>query len=76
MALTARPSSSASRRQAERLDEARDALSKPIAVGHGSFNMYVRTRVPWHRAADHRHMLEGPRKAGWREQETRPERFG
>lgn len=46
MALTARPSSSASRRQAERLDEARDALSKGIVVGNSSFDMFVRTRVP------------------------------
>jgi hypothetical protein len=30
--------------------------------------MYVRARVPWHRAEDYEHMLEGLRKAGWREE--------
>jgi adenylate cyclase len=30
--------------------------------------MYVRRRVPWQRPEDHAHMLEGLRKAGWREQ--------
>jgi len=29
-----------------------------------AFDMYVRQRVPWHRPADHAHMLEGLRKAG------------
>jgi adenylate cyclase len=29
--------------------------------------MFVRRRVPWHRPEDHAHMLEGLRKAGWRE---------
>jgi hypothetical protein len=27
--------------------------------------MYVRARVPWHRAEDYEHMLDGLRKAGW-----------
>ena len=52
--------------QLGRGDEARDALDKAIAIGGGSFDMYVRARVPWHRAADYEHMLDGLRKAGWR----------
>jgi hypothetical protein len=27
--------------------------------------MYVRERVPWHRAEDYEHMLDGLRKAVW-----------
>ncbi len=52
--------------QTGRADEAREALDKAIAVGGGSFDMYVRERVPWHRAEDYEHMLDGLRKAGWR----------
>ena len=51
--------------QAGRVGEARDALNKAIAIGSGSFDMYVRARVPWHRAEDYEHMLDGLRKAGW-----------
>jgi hypothetical protein len=29
------------------------------------FGMFVRRRVPWHRADDHARMLEGLRKPGW-----------
>jgi adenylate cyclase len=29
--------------------------------------MYVRQRLPWFRPDDHAHLLEGLRKAGWRE---------
>jgi adenylate cyclase len=53
--------------QIGRVEEARDALNKAIAIcGGGSFDMYVRQRVPWHRAEDYEHMLDGLRKAGWR----------
>jgi adenylate cyclase len=52
--------------QIGRAEEARDALNKAIAIGGGSFDMYVRERVPWHRAEDYEHMLDGLRKAGWR----------
>src|SRR6516165_1540457 len=38
-----------------------------IAVAPVSFDAFVRRRVPWHRPEDHAHMLEGLRKAGWRE---------
>ena len=52
--------------QIGRVEEARDALNKAIAIcGGGSFDMYVRQRVPWHRAEDYEHMLDGLRKAGW-----------
>jgi adenylate cyclase len=51
--------------QTGRLDEAREALDKAITIGGGSFDMYVRQRVPWHRAEDYEHMLDGLRKAGW-----------
>jgi len=29
--------------------------------------MYVRGRVPWMRPEDHDHMIEGLRKAGWKD---------
>jgi adenylate cyclase len=51
--------------QAGRLDEAKQALQKAIAAAPKSFDMYVRQRAPWFRPEDHRHMLEGLRKAGW-----------
>jgi len=53
--------------QAGRAEEAKEALAKTIAITPGSFEMYVRKRVPWHRPEDHAHFLEGLRKAGWRE---------
>ena len=45
--------------------EAREALEKAMAIVPGSFDMYVRGRVPWMRPEDHAHMLEGLRQAGW-----------
>jgi adenylate cyclase len=52
--------------QIGRLEEARHALNKAITVaGGGSFDVYVRQRVPWHRVEDYEHMLDGLRKAGW-----------
>jgi len=53
--------------QAGHVEEAKEALRKAIAITPGSFEMYVRKRVPWHRPEDHAHFLEGLRKAGWRE---------
>jgi len=41
------------------------ALNKATTICGGSFDMYVRERVPWHRAEDYEHMLDGLRKAGW-----------
>jgi adenylate cyclase len=51
--------------QAGRIDEAREALAKAIAIAPQSFDLYVRQRVPWHRPEDHAHAVEGLRKAGW-----------
>jgi adenylate cyclase len=51
--------------QLGRPDEAKEALEKAILVAPKSFDIYVRQRVPWHRAEDHEQMLEGLRKAGW-----------
>jgi adenylate cyclase len=51
--------------QLGRIDEAKEALEKAIAVLPASFDMYVRNRVPWMRPEDHAHMVEGLRKAGW-----------
>jgi adenylate cyclase len=52
--------------QIGRVEEARCALDKAMTIcGGGSFDMYVRARVPWHRTEDYEHMLEGLRKAGW-----------
>jgi adenylate cyclase len=51
--------------QVGRLDEAKEALEKAIAIAPKSFDIYVRQRVPWHRIEDREHMLEGLRKAGW-----------
>ena len=51
--------------QLGRTKEARAALEKSIAVSPSEFEVYVRTRPPWHRPEDHEHMLDGLRKAGW-----------
>jgi adenylate cyclase len=49
----------------DRTGEAKEALEKAIAIAPATIDMYVRSRVPWHRPEDHAHMLEGLRKAGW-----------
>ena len=51
--------------QLGRIEEAKKALEKAMAIVPGSFDMYVRNRVPWMRPEDHAHMIEGLRKAGW-----------
>jgi adenylate cyclase len=51
--------------QVGRIEEAKEALEKAIAIAPASFERYVRTRAPWHRPEHHAHMLEGLRKAGW-----------
>jgi adenylate cyclase len=53
--------------QLGRIDEAKGALEKAVAIAPAAFDMYVRGRVPWMQPEDHAHMLEGLRKAGWRE---------
>jgi adenylate cyclase len=50
--------------QAGRIEEAKEALHKAILIAPASFDRYVRRRVPWHRPEDHKHMLDGLRKAG------------
>jgi adenylate cyclase len=54
--------------QVGRIEEAKEALEKAIAVAPAGFEMYVRQRVPWHRPEDYAHMLEGLRKAGMPEE--------
>ena len=51
--------------QVGRVEEAKEALEKAIAVAPAAFETYVRQRVPWHRPEDYTHMLDGLRKAGW-----------
>jgi adenylate cyclase len=51
--------------QLGRIEEAKEALEKAIAVAPATFEMYVGQRVPWHRLEDYTHMLDGLRKAGW-----------
>ena len=51
--------------QIGRIEEAKEALEKAIALAPAAFDMYVRRRVPWQRPEDYAHMLEGLRKAGW-----------
>jgi adenylate cyclase len=53
--------------QLGRTDEAREALEKAISIAPVAFDKFSRHRVPWIRPEDHEHMLEGLRKAGWRE---------
>jgi len=54
--------------QLGRIEEAKQALEKAIAIAPASFRMYVGERAPWRRPENHAHMLEGLRKAGWREE--------
>ena len=53
--------------QLGRIEEASQALDKAIAIAPAVFDMYVRQRPPWMRPENHAHMLDGLRKAGWRE---------
>ena len=53
--------------QLGRIEEAKQALEKAITIAPASFRMYVIERAPWIRPENHAHMLEGLRKAGWRE---------
>jgi adenylate cyclase len=51
--------------QLGRIDEAKQALEKAIAVAPASFDMFARQGVPWMRPKDRAHMVEGLKKAGW-----------
>ena len=53
--------------QLGRIDKAKEALEKAMAVAPASFDMHIRQRPPWFRPEDHAHVVEGLRKAGWRE---------
>jgi adenylate cyclase len=53
--------------QLGRVEEAKAALEKAIAIGEASFDMYVRKRAPFWQPESHAHMIDGLRKAGWRE---------
>jgi adenylate cyclase len=54
--------------QLGQIEEAKKALERAIEIAPASFDMYVGERVPWRQPEDHVHMLEGLRKAGWREE--------
>lgn len=49
-----------------RVAEAKEALTKAIAIAPTSFNMHARNRVPWMPPHQHAHMLERLGKAGWK----------
>ena len=53
--------------QLGRTNEAKATLERAVEIAPATFGVYVRQRVPWHRPEDYAHMLEGLRKAGWRE---------
>jgi hypothetical protein len=52
--------------QLGRIEEARTALGKAIAMSLAPFSTYVRAPPPWMRSEDHAHLLKGLRKAGWK----------
>ena len=51
--------------QLGRIEEAKEALQKAIAIAPAAFDLFIHRRVPWWRPEDHAHMLDGLRKAGW-----------
>lgn len=52
--------------QLGRIDEAHAALDAAIAASPSYFEFMTRSRPPYyHRPEDHKHLLEGLRKAGW-----------
>jgi adenylate cyclase len=51
--------------QLGRAAEAKEWLEKAVSYAPAAFNMYIHNRVPWFRAEDHAHLVEGLRKAGW-----------
>jgi adenylate cyclase len=50
--------------QLGRIEEARQALDKAIAIAPAAFQLYLSNCPPWMRPKDHAHMLEGLHKAG------------
>ena len=53
--------------QLGRTKEAKEVLGKAISMAPTFFERYARDRLPWVRPEDHAHILDGWRKAGWRE---------
>jgi len=53
--------------QLGRTTEATEALQKAVSRAPGAFDMYVRNRAPWFRPEDHDHLVNGLRKAGWKD---------
>jgi adenylate cyclase len=51
--------------QLGRVEEARGALDRHIALAPAALDMYARNRPPFFRPEDHTHLLDGLRKAGW-----------
>src|SRR6516162_2924090 len=49
--------------QLDRVEDAKEALRKAMAVAPAAFRSSVQARVPWMRPEDHAHMLGGLRKA-------------
>src|SRR5258708_31904829 len=58
--------------QLGRAAEAKEWLEKANSYAPAAFKMYVHNRVPWFRAEDHAHLVEGLRKAGWEGWRVRP----
>jgi adenylate cyclase len=54
--------------QLGRIEEAKRALEKAIAIAPATFQFYTRKRSPWMRPEDHAHMLDGLHKAGMPEE--------
>jgi adenylate cyclase len=53
--------------QLGRTAEAKEALGKARAIAPVPFDPFGRPHAGWRRPEDHAHLLEGLRKAGWRE---------
>jgi adenylate cyclase len=53
--------------QLGRTAEAKEALGKARAIAPVPFDPFGRPHAAWRRPEDHAHLLEGLRKAGWRE---------
>jgi adenylate cyclase len=53
--------------QLGRSAEAKEALDKAIEMAPAQFEYHAQRRAVWHRPEDDDHMLEGLRKAGWKE---------
>ena len=54
--------------QLGRTAEAKEALGKALAIAPVPFEPFGRPRAAWRRPEDLAHLLEGLRKAGWREE--------